>query len=127
MSKPKKKQVYSYLQKPIDTTQLPNLIIGNSPIKYEESAGNLGITFNNTLTWSKHISKASGRTYGLLRPLSTFQSFLPTQLRMQVPKPIMVPTPFYDVQIFGHSDTLDTPKLTVACNSIVPDVLNLPI
>jgi len=46
---PKKSKCIVIAKKPFDTTQLPNLIIGNSPIKYEESAGILGITFNNTL------------------------------------------------------------------------------
>jgi len=85
----------------------------------------MDITFNNTLTESKHISKAAEQTYGLLRQLSTSQSFLPTQLRMLVTKAILVPTLFYGVQIFGHCDTQDMQKLTVACNSIVRYEFNL--
>jgi len=41
-----------------------------TPISYEVSAVNLGITFNNTLSWSNHIVKATGRTYALLRKFS---------------------------------------------------------
>jgi len=37
---------------------------------YEENAVNLGITFNNMLSWRKHIEKATGSTYGL-SPLGT--------------------------------------------------------
>jgi len=66
----------------------------------------MDITFNNTLTESKHISKAAEQTYGLLRQLSTSQSFLPTQLRMLVTKAILVPTLFYGVQIFGRRTTI---------------------
>jgi len=110
----KKSKCIVIYKKHFDTTQLQNLMIGNSPIKYEESAGNMGIAFNNTLAWSNHISKAAGRTYGLLRQLSTSQSFLPTQLCMLVAKTIV-----YGVEIFGHCDTQDTQKWTVACNSTV--------
>jgi len=61
MSKPKKSKFIVIYKKPFDTSQLSIVIIGNSPIIYEESAGNLGITFNNTVTWSKHIYKAAGQ------------------------------------------------------------------
>jgi len=43
---------------------------------YEVNAVNLGITFNNILSWRIHTVKATGRTYALMRKLSFSKSFL---------------------------------------------------
>jgi len=89
------------------------------------NAVNLGATFNNTLSWSNHIVKATGRTYALLRKFSFSKSFLTEEVILLIAKVILMPTLFYGIEIFENCDSRDMRTLTVAFNSIVRYVFNL--
>jgi len=89
------------------------------------NAVNLGITFNNTLSWSNNIVKAKGRTYALLRKFSFSKSFLTEEVRLLIAKISSCPLSFKAQKNFGNFDARDLRTLTVAFNSIVRYVFNL--
>jgi len=89
-------------KKPISTLQ--TLYINHTPISYEVNAVNLGTTFNNTLSWSNHIVKATGLTYALLRIFSFSKLFLTEESRLLIAKVILINTLFYGIEIFKNCD-----------------------
>jgi len=112
-------------KKLLSTLSLQKLYISHTPISYEVNAVYLGITFNNTLSWSNHIVKATGRIYALLRKFSFSKSVLTEEVRLLIGKVILMPTLLYGIEIFGNCDALDMRTLTVAFNLIVRYVFNL--
>jgi len=122
---PKKSKCLVIGKKQLSTLSLQKLYINHTPISYEVNAVNLGITFNNTLSWGNHIVKATGRTYALLRKFSFSKSFLTEEVRLLIAKVILLPTLFYGIEIFRNCDVRDLRTLTVAFNSVVRYVFNL--
>jgi len=91
---PKKSKCFVIGKKQLLTLSLQKLYINHTQISYEVNAVNLGITFNNTLSWSNHIVKATGRTYALLRKFAFSISFLTEEVRLLIAKVILLPTLF---------------------------------
>ena len=58
------------------------VLLDNNEIKFEKQAKNLGIIFDETLSWNLHIYKAIGNVYGLLRYLMITKAFIPTNIRL---------------------------------------------
>jgi len=91
---PKKLKCLVIGKKQLSTLSLQKLYINHAPISYEVNVVNVGITFNNTLSWSNHIVKATGRTYALLTKFSFSKSFLTEAVRLLIAKVILLPTLF---------------------------------
>jgi len=89
-------------KKQLSTLSLQKLYINHTPISYEVNAVKLEIKFNNTLSWSNHMVKATGRTYAMLRKFSFSKSFLTEEVRLLIAKVILLPTLFYGIEIFGN-------------------------
>jgi len=98
--------------------------IGDQPIHYCETAKNLGITFNRTLSWNNHISAVVGKVYGMLRILWGSQNYTPIHIRLLLSKTYLVPTLLYGCEIFANSDQASRNKLNVVFNNIARYVFN---
>ena len=55
---------------------LPNIIINNKPIKRESIVKNLGVLFDETMSWEPEISKCISNGYGKLKQAYRFKNFL---------------------------------------------------
>lgn len=100
---------------PIDNI---NLQIGNSNIELVKTSKNLGIFFNDQLTWSNHINITVGKVYGMLRNLWAVKNSTPFEIRMLLAKSYVLPILFYGSEIFYNCDCNDFHKLKVAFNNI---------
>jgi len=103
----------------------PRVQIGNNIIEYSNTAKNLGIIFNSSLTWNNHISAVTGKVYGLLRSLWTMHEFTPQPIRLLLCKTYLVPVLLYGVEIFANCDSESKRKLNVAFNNIARYVYGL--
>jgi len=103
---------------PFNTQTLPKLMINSEPIEFVDKAKNLGITFDKTLTWDKHINEAICKTAAKLRALWSTQHLLPVQVRLMIAKTYLMPTLFYGIEIFGNCGCKSFNKLKVAFNNI---------
>lgn len=92
--------------------------LGNSEIHSVPTASNLGITFNDRLTWSEHINLVVGRVYGMLRNLWIIKDSTPFNIRMLLAKTYLVPTLLYGCEIFANCSSDDQRKLKVVYNNI---------
>lgn len=108
---------------PIDCTL--NILINGEPIEVVKSVKNLGVIFNNRLTWADHINTACGKTFSMLRSLWSTQYCTPLRIRMLLAKTYLVPALTYGCEIFASCDAQSKRKLNSTFNSITRYVFNL--
>lgn len=101
---------------------LPNdmsVKLSNVSINIVQTAKNLGVIFNNKLTWRDHIMSAVGSTNAALRNLYISQSFTPLRIRMMLAKTYIVPKLLYACELFSNCSRDMMNKLNVTFNNIV--------
>ncbi|XP_075151656.1 uncharacterized protein LOC142225697 [Haematobia irritans] len=102
----------------INLSQELHIHIKHTAINIVSSATNLGITFNDRLTWTNHIQHNIAKTYGMLRNLWAVQSSTPLQIRMLLAKTYLIPDLLHGVEIFANCNRADMQRLNVVYNSI---------
>ncbi|XP_022226291.1 uncharacterized protein LOC121403754 isoform X1 [Drosophila obscura] len=112
-------------KKKINETILRRVEISNTPISYIEKTTNLGFIINSTLSWDDHVSKAVGKTYGILRALNITKQFIPVSIRMQIAKAYLVPVLTYGIEAFGNCGYENRQKLSVCFNNIARYIFRL--
>lgn len=98
--------------------------INTDVIGFVNSSKNLGVIFNDKLTWSDHISVVVGRVYGMLRNLWAVKYSTPLEIRMLLAKTYLIPVLLYGCEIFANCNAYDFKKLNVAYNSIARYIFN---
>lgn len=63
---PEKSKCIVICRKVFDASSLNVIMLDQSVIKYVDTAKNLGVIFNHTLTWKDHIFYAVRKVYGML-------------------------------------------------------------
>ena len=85
---------------------------------------NLGLYFNNNLTWVDHINIRIGQVYNMLRNLWQTQSFTPCNIRLQLAKAYLIPTLLYGCELFVNPDQATFQRLQKLFNNIARYVYN---
>lgn len=101
------------------------LLINNQPISIVSTAKNLGIVFNNNLSWNNHVISRIAQTYAKLRPLWSTQSFTPLNVRLLLAKSYIIPGLIYGCELFANCDNASKRRLNVIFNNIVRYVYGL--
>lgn len=122
---PSKSKCLIITRKSVNLITEPTVSINNQPIQVVNSTKNLGIIFNNTLSWSDHINAAAGKTYSMIRTLWTTQYLTPLNIRILLAKTYLIPSLLYGCEVFANLDSTTKKKLTVTYNSILRYVFNL--
>lgn len=122
---PKKSKCIVIKKKTCAINTIPDICLNNQSIEIVNSAKNLGINFNNSLTWSDHINYANGRTFSMLRTLWQTQHCTPLKIRALLAKTYLVPILIYGCELFASCDTRSRRKLNVMFNNIVRYVYGL--
>lgn len=94
------------------------LMLNNTKIDFVSSSSNLGVTFNEKLSWSNHINKTTGKVHGMLRNLWSVQASTPLKIRMLLAKTYLMPVLLYGCELFANCDTTDFGRLEVTYNNI---------
>ena len=115
---PQKSKCLVISKKLINITELDPPCIGSQNINFCDTAKNLGITFDRTLSWNSHISSVVGKVYGMLRFLWSTQEFTPLSIRLLLSKTYLLPTLLYGCEIFANSSQASKHKLNVLFNNI---------
>jgi len=121
---PVKSQCIIIYKKALDTSAVPPIHFNNSIISYANNAKNLGVIFNQTLSWNDHITRNIGKVYGLLRTLWVTQKFTPTNVRLLLAKSSLVPVLLYGCELYTNCDSINRQKLNVLYNDIARYVFN---
>lgn len=103
-----------------------DIVLNNKKIEIVSSAKNLGVIFNNTLSWSNHINSVVGNMNYKLRTLWPIQSCTPLKVRILIAKVYLMPCLLYGCELFAHCDSTSKRKLHVIYNKIIRYVFGLP-
>lgn len=95
-----------------------NISLNGQKIEIVDSVKNLGIIFNNTLTWSNHVNSVAGATYNKLRALWSTQAYTPQRIRLLLAKAYIMPTLFYGCEVYSSCDSRSSRRLNVVFNNI---------
>lgn len=112
-------------KKSINLSGMHKVKLNNVNIDFVETAKNLGIIFNRTLSWNSHINSTIGKVYGMLRTLWTTRFFTPTDIRMLLAKTYLLPTLLYGCEIFANCDSVYKHKLNIIYNNITRYIFGL--
>lgn len=95
----------------------------NSITQHPDSAWNLGIVFNNDLSWSKHINVTVGKVHSMSRNVWAFKECIPLHIRLLLGKLYIVPTFLYECELYANCNTAATLKLNVVVINIARYIL----
>lgn len=101
------------------------ILINNQKIQIVKTAKNLGLVFNNNLTWSSHVDNLVIQSYVKLRMLWATQCFTPLRIRMLLAKAYLIPGLIYGCEIFSNCDSTSKNKLDILYNNIIRYVYGL--
>lgn len=102
-----------------------NILLNNEPIQIVSHSKNLGIVFNDKLTWSNHINAVVGQTYAKLRSLWQTQYFTPQYIKVLLVKSYIMPGLLYGCELFANCDSVSKQKLNVIFNNVIRYVYGL--
>lgn len=102
-----------------------DVMLNGERVEVVQSAKNLGIHFNATLTWKTHVNAIIGAAYNKLRALWITQYFTPQRIRLMLIKTYIMPTLLYGCEIFSNCDSVSKTKLNLLFNNIVRYVFSL--
>lgn len=102
-----------------------NIVINSGRIEIVRTAKNLGLVFNNNLTWTDHVNTLVVKIYIKLRTLWSVQYFTPLNVRILLAKAYLIPSLTYGCELFCNCDSASRKKLEVLYNNIVRYVYGL--
>lgn len=122
---PEKSKTLCIYKKVLDTSRFPLIKLGHSVIEYVHTARNLGLIFNETLTWTDHLTATIGKVYGGLRLLWSAQNFVPIKTKMLLVKTLLLPILLYGCEVFCKVDFNTNRKLNVIYNNFARYIFNI--
>ena len=83
----------------LSKTPVPDVKIANIPIERKNHVKNLGVIFDDTLSWDKHINKCVGIAYGKFKQAYRFKKFLSQEAKLNISE-------MYILSQFNYCDSL---------------------
>lgn len=109
----------------IDICNLPDILVGNDKICYTNNVRNLGLFFDNSMSWSSHINHVSKKINFMLRCLWSTTKMLNIESRKKIFQAFLLPHFMYcDSIIFGMSQ-IQFNKVKLVFNRCVRYVFKL--
>lgn len=79
---------------------MPNVIFNGSIIPYSSTVTNLGVTFDQHLSWAAHVDNISKKIFSSLHSLKRLQNFLPFNTKVMLAKSLLLPIIDYADVVF---------------------------
>ncbi|CAK1592913.1 unnamed protein product [Parnassius mnemosyne] len=97
----------SYMLNLLDRSKIPAVTYDNTQIPYTETAKNLGVIFDNNLSWVAHINMISRKVNYSFQSLKRLQMFLPLKTKITLVQALLLPLIDYtDVSFLDASEEL---------------------
>lgn len=113
-------------RKHIITQNLTPLSLLGSQIKFSDTVKNLGVFFDTTLSWDKHISSICQKVYGSLNNLNKFRDVTPEIIRLRLVKSLILPHFDYCSFVYCDINKKQKKRLQNALNIAIKYVYNVP-
>ncbi|XP_055714721.1 uncharacterized protein LOC129808835, partial [Phlebotomus papatasi] len=101
------------------------LFLSDEEIPLSSKVKNLGVIFNDTLTWSDHVAEICRKVFLTLRTLRRYQTFTPRETRLLLVRALIVPFFTYGCELFFRAHAEDHNRLRLAFNSCLRYVFGL--
>lgn len=82
---------YSRLLNRLDTSTIPKIRIDGRDLIFEKSVRNLGLWFDNSLSWSVQVTHVCNRVFAAMHQLKRLRRFLPESLRITLVRSLILP------------------------------------
>lgn len=104
---------------------LPIFYLGDDKLEYVDKVSNLGFIIQNNLEWDSHVNNMCGKIYGGLRLLKLSSNMLPTNVKLQLFKSLLLPHLIYGDVFLLNASARAIDRLRIALNCCVRYVFNL--
>lgn len=104
---------------------LPTLYLNAERLEYIEKVSNLGFIVQNNFEWDNHINGQCSKIFGGLRLLKLSSSMLPTSIKLQLFKSLLLPHFMYGDVFLLNASARAINRLRIALNCCVRYVFNL--
>lgn len=95
----------------------PYIKLGDRTIPFSSCAKNLGMWFDECLSWRVHVTKTCGKVFGSLSRLWKIAWALPEVTRLRLVRALVVPIFFYGCVVYCGMSAMLKAKLQVALNA----------
>lgn len=109
----------------LNLENVPDIILGNTLIKYEKCVTSLGFKLNCKLDCKDHVNFVVSKIYATLRTLWTTAAFTPEATKLKVVRTLIIPLLTYGAQVYGSPDSASKQKLQLATNNAARFIYNL--
>jgi hypothetical protein len=110
----------------INTQNLTPLSLLGTQIQFSDSVKNLGVHFDTTFNWDKHISHICQKVYGSLNNLCKFRDSTPEVIRLQLFKSLILPHFDYCSFVYCNINAKQKKRLQNAQHAAIKYVYNIP-
>ena len=104
---------------------LPLVKIANIPIERKNQVKNLGVIFDDTLSWDKHINKCIGKAYGKFKQAFRFKHFLSEKAKLNISEMYILSQFNYCDSLFLNASKILKSKIQKVQNNCLRFSLNL--
>lgn len=80
-----------YQRSQLNIPSLPFIYFNGTPIPYADTAKNLGLIFDGTLSWKAHVAEVSRKVHYSLHSLKSLQNFLPLKTKISLAHTLIQP------------------------------------
>lgn len=116
---------HSRLTNKINLNSLPKIVIEDVQINYVTSVKNLGLTINNTLSWSQAVTQTRNRVFASIHSLKKLQNFLPLNIKLHLVKTLVFPHFYYCSAVTNDMTLAMADKLQRSQNYCMRFVYNI--
>ena len=104
---------------------IPPVKIADIPIERKNHVKNLGIIFDDTLSWTKHLNTSIGRAYGKYKQTYRFKNFLSEKAKLNISETYILSQFNYCDSLFLNASQTLKNKVQKVQNSCLRFSLNL--
>lgn len=121
----RKSQCIIFSRKPLETDNIPQLVLAGDKLEYVSRINNLGILMNSQLTWDDQIKKICLSIFLGLRKLWCVANILPQSTKLELVKCLLGHNFISSDVVMGELNCRNFNSLQGAFNSMVRFVFNL--
>jgi hypothetical protein len=116
---------YNRLRTCINMNDIHHITVDGVELPYYDKVKNLGITFNNTLTWTETVVDKCNKVFAAIHSLKKLQNFLPLHIKLLLVRTLIFPHFTYCSSVINDMTVALSDRLQRSQNYCVRYVYNL--
>lgn len=104
---------------------IKQILVNGNPLPFCTSVKNLGVIFNQNMTWEEEVLSVCKKASGSIHSLKQLQYFLPVKIKLRLVKALVFPHFIYCNSVYNDMTVALANKLQVCQNYCIRFVFNL--